>query len=124
MSVRAIRGATVTNENTSASILSDTSELLERMLAENDVQDDDLISIFFSLTDDLDAVFPAVSARRLGLMDVPLLCLNEIPVPDSLERCIRVLIHFNTDQSNAEIRHIYLKEAVKLRPDQMLGSND
>ncbi len=124
MSVRAIRGATVTNENTSASILSDTSELLERMLAENDVQDDDLISIFFSLTDDLDAVFPAVSARRLGLMDVPLLCLNEIPVPGSLERCIRVLIHFNTDQSNAEIRHIYLKEAVKLRPDQMLGSND
>lgn len=124
MSVRAIRGATVTSVNSVDSILGDTTELLEHMLAENDVKDGDVVSIFFSLTPDLDAVFPAVAARRLGLMDVPLLCLNEIPVPKALAKCIRILIHFNTTLTNEEVRHIYLKDAIQLRPDRSMAAND
>ena len=117
MACRAIRGATTTPRNESAEILLDTTQLLTQMMERNGIKAEDIVSIFFSLTPDLDAVFPAVAARDMGLMDVPLLCLNEIPVPGALSQCIRILIHTNSHLSNADIEHVYLKEAVSLRPD-------
>jgi len=89
------------------------------MMAQNDIVVDHIASILFSLTTDLDAAFPALAARQMGLSDVPLLCMNEIPVPGALEQCIRILIHYNTDLTNAELHHVYLKEAVSLRPDHL-----
>ena len=78
---------------------------------------EDIASIFFSVTKDLDAEFPAVAARQLGLSHTPLLCLNEIDVPASLQKCVRILCHVNTPTPQSDIRHIYLKEAKSLRPD-------
>ena len=78
---------------------------------------EDVISIVFTVTRDLDAAFPAVAARQIGLTDIALMCMNEISVPGSLEKCIRVMIHFNTDKSNSEIKHVYLNRARILRPD-------
>jgi chorismate mutase len=77
----------------------------------------DVASAIFSVTPDLNAEFPALAARQFGWMDVPLLCTNEIPVPESLGNCIRILVHWNTSTPQNEIQHIYLKDAVSLRPD-------
>ena len=117
-SFRGIRGATSVTENTREAILSGTRELLNAIIDENGIRVDDIASIFFSVTKDLDAEFPAKAARELGMGDTPLLCLNEISVPSALQRCIRILLHVNTEKKQSDIKHIYLKEAVKLRPDQ------
>ncbi|WP_459558414.1 chorismate mutase [Lacunimicrobium album] len=118
MSVRGIRGATTVTENTSDEILSATTELLKAIFDANGIETfDDLISCIFTTTLDLNAAFPAESARVLGLKEVPLLCCTEIPVPGAMPRCIRILLHVNTEKSLSEMKHIYLRDAKKLRPD-------
>ncbi len=117
--IRGIRGATCAAQNTKAAILEATGELLQRILEQNQIQIGDIASILFSTTADLNAEFPAAAARELGLEDTPLLCMTEIPVPGSLPMCIRILLHVNTEKVQKEIKHIYLKAAVKLRPDQI-----
>lgn len=117
MTVRAVRGATTVGQNNSEEITGKTKILLKKMTEDNKIEQDDIISVIFTMTKDLDAVFPAVAARQLGWTDVALMCTNEIDVPGSLKKCIRVLLHINTDKSNNEIRHIYLEGAKVLRPD-------
>lgn len=118
MAVRGVRGATVADINSKEAIIAETKILLSTMVDSNGMDYDDIASAFFSVTTDLDAEFPAIAARELGMSDVPLLCLNEINVPGSLGRCIRILLHWNTDKAASEIIHPYLKDAVRLRPDK------
>ena len=117
MPVRGIRGAVVCPANTEADILLATTECMSSILKENSVNIFDIASVFFSVTPDLNAAFPAAAARNMGLAHTPLLCLNEIDVPGGLSRCIRILVHVNMDVAQASIRHIYLGEAKQLRPD-------
>lgn len=116
MYCRGIRGATTIEHNDREEILAATKELLELLIEKNDLKVEDIISAIFSLTEDLDAEFPAVAARGLGWTETALMCTREIPVPNSLQKCIRVLIHVNTTRSAQEIQHVYIKEAVNLRP--------
>lgn len=121
MAVRGIRGATVTEADRPEAILAATRELLQAILAANPTLcAQDLGSAFFTLTEDLSAAYPAQAARELGWDAVPLICSREIPVPHSLPRCIRVMLHWNTDLPQDAIRHVYLSAAAQLRPD--LGS--
>jgi len=113
---RGIRGATTVEYNNREEILSATTELLQLLIEKNDLHPDNIASAIFTVTDDLDADFPAVAARRLGWTETALMCAREIPVPGSLRKCIRVLIHVNTTRSAAEIQHVYIREAVSLRP--------
>lgn len=118
MPVRGVRGATVAVSNQADAILSSTRELLRSMLETNPTMEiEDLVSAIFSLTEDLDAAFPAAAARQLGWNSVPLMCFREISVPGSLPLCIRVLLHWNTELPQKQVRHVYLGEAIKLRPD-------
>jgi chorismate mutase len=94
-----------------------TERVLGEMLERNAVGPQDVVSIIFTVTPDLDAEFPAVAARRLDLAHVPLLCTSEIPVPGALPRCIRVLMHMYTERDYASLRHVYLEEASRLRTD-------
>jgi chorismate mutase len=87
------------------------------MIRRNGIDARDVGSAIFSVTPDLDAEFPALAARQLGWLDVPLLCTNEIDVPGALERCIRILVNWNTEKTQEEISHIYIKDAAQLRPD-------
>lgn len=98
-------------------ILRATRELVALMVRQNGIDKQDVASAIFTTTIDLDAEFPALAARQLGWGDVPLLCGHEIHVPGSLEKCVRVLVHWNTDKPQSEIRHVYVRGAVKLRPD-------
>ena len=99
-------------------ILAATRELLEQLLRANGIEQfDDVVSAIFTTTSDLKSTFPAEAARALGMNQVPLLCACEIPVPNSLPRCIRVLLHVNTEKPQKEIVHVYLHEAKRLRPD-------
>ncbi|GCE16836.1 chorismate mutase [Dictyobacter kobayashii] len=116
MYCRGIRGATTIEHNDREEILAATRELLELLIEKNDLKVEDIVSAIFSLTADLDAEFPAVAARGLGWTETALMCTREIPVPNSLQKCIRVLIHVNTTRNAQEIQHVYLKEAVNLRP--------
>ena len=113
---RGIRGATTVKNNDREEILAATAELLQLLIEKNDLHPDNVASVIFTATDDLDAEFPAVAARSLGWEETALMCAREIPVPGSLKKCIRVLIHVNTTRSVAEMRHVYLREAVSLRP--------
>jgi chorismate mutase len=115
MYCRGIRGATTVEHNTKEEILAGTTELLQLIIERNNLQPEDIISAIFSVTDDLDAAFPARAARLLGWTDTALMCTREIPVPGSLRQCIRVLVHINTTRSAAEIQHAYIKGAVNLR---------
>lgn len=117
MLCRGIRGATTVDRNDREEILQATRELLALMIRHNDIRKEDVASATFTTTVDLDAEFPALAARQIGWCDVPLLCGHEIHVPGSLEKCIRVLVHWNTDRSQADIKHIYHREAERLRPD-------
>jgi chorismate mutase len=119
---RGIRGATTARANTREEMLRATGELLERMVARNGVAVEDIASVMFTVTEDLDAAYPALAARQLGWMDTALICAREIPVPDErVRRCIRVLMLVNTERTAAEMRHVYLHEAVALRPDREDG---
>jgi len=118
MPLRGIRGATVASQDQPEIILAATRELLEAMCAANPLlQPEDLASAIFTATSDLTSVYPARAARQLGWVQVPLLSAREIDVPGGLPRCIRVLLHWNTDLTQGEVRHVYLREAKKLRPD-------
>ncbi len=117
MYCRGIRGATTVDANGREEILEATIELLQLMVKENGIDLEDIASASFTLTDDLNAVFPAVAARQIGWSEVPLICMREIPVPNSLSKCIRVLLLVNTSRRASEIQHIYLREAVSLRPE-------
>jgi chorismate mutase len=116
MKLRALRGAITVDANEADPILDATEELMRTMLDQNSLEPDDLVSCIFTCTRDLDAEFPAVAARRMGLSAVPLLCAHEIDVPGALERVIRVLVHCYADESAAP-KHVYLREAVALRRD-------
>ena len=116
--VRGIRGATTVERDEPELILGATGELLETMLRENDIAEfEPIASIFFTTTPDLCSTFPAEAARRLGMNLVPLICNQEIPVPNRLPLAVRVMMQVNTRKSQKEMKHIYLREAVKLRPD-------
>jgi len=118
MPVRGIRGATTVTADESNLILEATKELLEAILQANtNLLPEDIASAIFTVTADLASAFPAQAARQMGWTHIPLMCMNEIPVPGSLPKAIRVLIHWNTEMPQNQIKHIYLREAVKLRPD-------
>jgi len=118
MPIRGIRGATTVPADSSDLILQATRELLEEILTENEsMRPEDVGSALFTVTDDLASTFPAQAARQMGWELVPMLCAREIPVPGSLPRVIRVLVHWNTDVPQDQITHVYLRDAVKLRPD-------
>ncbi len=118
MPVRGIRGAITVEADCAEQILAASRELLQAILAANPgLQPEDLVSALFTVTPDLTAAFPAQAARDLGWQDVPLLCAQEIANPNGLPRCIRVLLHWNTDRPQHAVRHVYLRDAVALRPD-------
>ena len=114
---RGVRGATTANSNERAEILTATRQLVALMIRQNNIHAEDVGSAVFTTTPDLDAEFPALAARQLGWLDVPLLCCHEIGVPGSLERCIRVLVHWNTTKSQKDVTHVYVRGAERLRPD-------
>lgn len=118
MPIRGIRGATTIESDTKERVLSATHELLDAILSSNpDLKTDDLASALFTVTDDIVSVYPALAARQMGWDQVPMMCAREIPVMGSLPLCVRVLLHWNTDRKQGEIKHVYLREAVRLRPD-------
>ena len=114
--IKAIRGAT-TSENTRDSIISNTKSLLNEILAANNLETDQIISALFSCTKDLNAAYPAVAARGLGMTQASLMCVQEMDVPGSLPMCIRVQITAVTSGTQGDAKHIYMKEARALRPD-------
>lgn len=115
--VRGIRGATTVEANEREAIIHATRELVERMLAVNEIATEDIASVIFTVTPDLNQEFPAVGGREAGLGNVPLLCATEIDVPGATPRCIRVLMHVNTTKAQHELLDVYLRGASSLRPD-------
>ncbi|GIS64083.1 MAG: chorismate mutase [Chloroflexota bacterium] len=113
--VRAIRGATTSDNNTKDDIVEATREMLISLVEANDLKKEDVISAFFTTTKDLNTQFPAVAARKIGWTEVALMCSHEMFVPDAQEKCIRVMVHVNTDKSSYDINNVYLKDAVNLR---------
>ena len=113
--VRAIRGATTSDNNTKEDIVEATRQMLVSLVEANDLRKEDVISAFFTTTKDLNTQFPAVAARKIGWTEVALMCSHEMFVPDAQEKCIRVMVHVNTDKSPQEINNVYLKDAVNLR---------
>jgi chorismate mutase len=118
MAVRGIRGATAVRQDTPEAVLSATRELLEAMARANQVEAADIASVIFTVTPDLKSEYPARAARLMGWTDVPLLGATEMDVATGLKRCVRVLLHVNTERPAAEIRHVYLHDAKRLRPDR------
>ncbi|WP_078596916.1 chorismate mutase [Evansella clarkii] len=122
--VRGIRGATTVEENNAEEILSATFRLFKEMEEANAYRPDDISHVLITVTEDLNAAFPAGALRKLEGYDlVPVMCAREIPVPGSLEKCIRVMMTVNTDKPAEEINHVYLERAVTLRPDLSLTKN-
>lgn len=117
MAVRGIRGAITVNENKSADVLAATRELLLEIIKQNNLKAQDIASIIFTVTDDINSTFPAEAARAMGLNLVPLMCGREIGVEGALPLCIRILLHVNTDKTQEQIKHVFLKGASKLRED-------
>ena len=113
--VRAIRGATTADENTKEAIVEATIHLLKKIVEENNLDKNEVISAFFTTTKDLNAQFPAVAARTIGWTEVALMCSHEMDIPDAQNMCIRVMVHVNTDMLANLIQNVYLKEAVNLR---------
>jgi chorismate mutase len=117
MHCRGVRGATTVEANTREDILGGTRQLLALMIRQNGIEPCEVGSALFTVTADLDAEFPALAARQLGWLEVPMLCSHELDVPGSLRKCIRIMLHWNTDKKPSEIVHVYIKGAQKLRPD-------
>ena len=116
MAIRGIRGATTVERNDRDLILHATHELLDAIVRLNGLRSEDVAYVWFTVTQDLDAEFPAFAARELGWTEVPLMCGREIPVPGALPYCIRALISWNTSKSQHEVRHVFLHRAKELRP--------
>jgi len=119
--LRAIRGATCVDRDSPDEIYVATRELLAEVVSRNSLGTADIISVIFTVTPDLRSAFPALAARQMGWLDVPLLCTMEIPVPGALGRCIRVLLHVETTLPRTAIQHVYLREAENLRPELSRG---
>ena len=118
MTIRGIRGATTISADETQQVLSATRELLASILAANPgLRTEDIASALFTVTEDIVSAYPALAARQFGWDQVPMLCTREIPVPGGLPLCIRVLVHWNTETPQKEIKNVYLREAVALRPD-------
>lgn len=117
MRVRGIRGAVVVEEDAEGRVLEATAALLRELLARNDLEPDDVVSIVFTATGDLRSAFPAAAARRIGLDRVPVLSARELDVEGAMPRVVRVLVHAHTERSPAEVAHVYLGEAARLRED-------
>ncbi len=117
MLCRGVRGATTVEKNDKDEILDATHELVSKVIRDNGILSKDVASVIFSMTGDLDAVFPSIAVRKFSWADVPIFCTQEMDVQDGLQRCIRLLIHWNTHKSQSEIKHVYLRRAVDLRPD-------
>ena len=115
--VRALRGATTLDQDDESQMTERVQALVKEMLARNELDHDDVISILFTATEDLVCAFPAAAARAAGLGDVPLLCARELSVVGGTPRCVRVMMHVATDRSRAELRHVYLEGAAGLRDD-------
>ena len=115
--VRALRGATTVDRDAPEEITARVQELLNAVLERNRLVLDDVVSVIFTATSDLVSIFPATAARGIGFGSVPLLCASEIPVPGSMPRCVRVLLHVNTESPASELRHVYLHDARDLRDD-------
>jgi chorismate mutase len=118
---RGVRGATTCDANTREAILEATRELLGQIIQLNDMRAEDVASIFFTTTVDLDAEYPALAARQLGWLEAALMCGQEMRVPGSLNMVIRVLVHWNTTKRLDEIQHVYIRGAVSLRPDRSIS---
>jgi chorismate mutase len=124
MTIRGIRGATTIDTDAKENVLSATRELLEMIFTSNpDLKTDSIASAIFTVTEDIVSAFPALAARQIGWDLVPMMCSREIPVPESLPLCIRVLIHWNTSKAQNAVRHVYLHNAEKLRPDINMTSD-
>ncbi|NLY85882.1 MAG: chorismate mutase [Tissierellia bacterium] len=117
MGTVAIRGAITVDNNSVESILEATSELLIEIEKKNHLVRDRVISIIFSCTSDLDKAYPAKAARQLGYLNAALMCFNEMYVEGSIDKCIRVMILYNSDMEQKDVKHIYLRDAKALRPD-------
>jgi chorismate mutase len=117
MRLRAIRGAITVERDAPELVYTATRELLSEIIARNGVDLDHIISVIFTVTPDLTSAFPAMAARSMGWLDVPLLCTMEIPVPGAMAHCIRVLLHVESDRQRSAIQHVYLGDAQSLRPD-------
>ncbi|MBT3363874.1 MAG: chorismate mutase [Chloroflexi bacterium] len=115
MYCRGIRGATTVEQNTEDQIIAATTQLLEQMIDANDIDAEYVASVIFTTTTDLNAQFPAAAARQMGWTDAALMCSHEMEVPGSLKKCIRILLHLNTDKSAREINHVYIKGAKDLK---------
>lgn len=115
--VRAIRGATTLASDTAEAMDDAVIELFTELFERNGLDDDDVISVVLTATDDLHAKFPAASARKFGLDGVPLICARELDITDATERCVRVMLHVETGKARSEIRHVYLRGAAGLRDD-------
>ena len=115
--IRALRGATTIDEDTPEDIDERVLALFEALFDRNDLQHDDLISVILTATPDIHSQFPATSARKFGLGDVPLLCAQELDIEGGMPLCIRVLMHLNTELDRAELHHVYLESARSLRDD-------
>ncbi|MGG0716699.1 chorismate mutase [Robertmurraya massiliosenegalensis] len=116
--IRGVRGATTIEENVEQEIVTSTETLIREMIAVNEIEAENVASVFISVTDEIDGTFPAKALRSIeGWTYVPVMCMREIPVKNALKSCIRVMIHINTEKSQTEIKHIYLEKAISLRPD-------
>lgn len=117
MGIGSIRGAITIEENSKENIIYNTTDLLNNIIDRNNLKIEDIISIFFTATEDIDAAYPAVAARNLNITHASLLCFQEMKVKDSLKMCIRVAIQIRTEKTQDMMQHVYLKDAIKLRPD-------
>lgn len=117
MPVLALRGAITVDEDSPEEIAKQTTRMLETLYERNNLSHDDIVSIFFTATSDLRSAPPAVAARQFGLVDVPLLCGQEMDVDGSLPSCVRLMLHLETNRSRSELRHVFLRGAVALRPE-------
>jgi len=117
VTVRAVRGAVQVEANERAAILEGTAELVTEVMGRNNLSTDQVISVIFSATGDLNAEFPALAARKLGFQEVPLLCCSEISVPGAMPRVVRLMMHVETELARAQVQHVYLRGAAALRQD-------
>lgn len=115
--MKSIRGAITVEKNSEEAIIKNSEILLNKIILENNLNNEDIFSIIFSTTNDLTKIAPAKAARNLGFTDIGLMCFNEMNVENSLKKCIRIMIFVNKDINKKDIKHIYLKGATILRPD-------